>query len=107
MNALPATTRQHLGCGYLPPLDDARPWTPPYLAGKGFTATICAGYACTLSEVREVVTCLPQWEQGTLTEYLDGEPPGRQLLDCLALLKGAVRELESARIEESKRGGGR
>ena len=107
MNALPATTRQHLGCGHLRPIAGARPWTPPHLAAKGVTATVCAGYACTLPEVREVVGCLPQWDQGTLTEYLDGEPPSRQLLDGLALLKGAVRELEAARIEASKRGGGR
>lgn len=93
-----------MGCGYEAPLPaalgTARPWMPPYWIKEGLTSTVCAGYSCALPEVVEVTHAFAQWEAGTLTEWLDGEPPTRALLDGLAALKRGRSERAQAAWDE-------
>jgi hypothetical protein len=103
MQSLPETTRRQLACGHLPPSPSGKAWTPRYHVERGVTATVCPGYTCRLPEVQETVTAYVQWEQGTLTEYLNGEPPSRPLLEALATLKGGLNELTAARTEDARR----
>ena len=96
--------RQHIGCGYEAPLPaaagTARPWTPRWWVMQGWDATVCPGYSTALPEVAEVTHAYPQWEAGTLRDWLDGEPPSRALLDALAIRKAGINERNAAEIEE-------
>lgn len=98
--------RQTMGCGYEPRLADAQAWTPPFLADRGDRVTTCPGYTIDLPMVSEIVEAYPQWEQGTLTDYL-GAPPSDVALTCLTWFRAGIREHESATIKAAtKKGGG-
>lgn len=95
-----------MGCPYLPPTDDAAPWTPAHLAVAGVLSTVCPGFSTTTPEVGEVVDAYPHWEHGTLRDHVGGHP-SPALLAGLVALKGGMRERDDAAIaERNKKGGG-
>jgi hypothetical protein len=111
--------RQMMRCGRIPPVAAERLLLDKNEQAYGFTddngqtrrfhtmpkldASTCAGYACSLNEVREVVYAYPQWKERTLTEWLGGEAPSPILLACLAALEGGKNQCESDRIERERR----
>ncbi len=100
-----ATTRQELGCAYEPPIAGAHPWSPRAWADRGLRTTTCPGYTTSLPAVVEVFDAYPQWEQGTLTEHLDGEAPTRPALDALGTLRAGIKEHEADSIRAKSKGG--
>jgi hypothetical protein len=99
---LSPSTRQALGCGYLPPVDGARAWTH-----RGQDVTLldgldetCPGYCCKLPEVIEAARARLHWEKGTLRERCGGEPTD-ETLHALEELEIATNQCESWRMEES------
>ena len=86
------TTRQALGCAYMPPVADAQPWVPPAWRDDDRRLTVCPGYTTSLPAVFEVAVAFPQWKAGTLTDYLDGTPPTSVALACLAALDDGAEE---------------
>lgn len=101
-------TRQAMGCGWEAPIDGARPWSPASWAERGIATSTCPGYTTTLPIVGEIIDAYPQWEQGTLTDYLDGTAPTPIALTCLTMLRAGIREHEAAPLREAsqKRAGG-
>ncbi len=95
-------TRQHMRCPYLPAVDDARAWMPPSWRDRreAVPLSTCPGYTTALPAVIEAVMAFPQWQAGTLTEYLDGDAPTPIALDVLGLYDVG---LEEWRGEEAKR----
>lgn len=118
MQTKPLLERQMMRCGRLPPIAAERLLLDKNDQAYGFTddngqarrfqtmpkldASTCAGYACSLPEVHEVVYAYPQWKERTLTEWLGGESPSPILLVCLAALEGGKNQLESDRIEKQR-----
>ena len=90
--------RQDLACGWEPAKPGARPWTPPGIDRRGGRLSTCPGYTTRLPVVAEATNAYPQWELGTLTEYLDGEPPDAVILDCLKALRAGIREHEAEQM---------
>jgi hypothetical protein len=102
-----AVTRQQLGCAYEPALD--RPdavWSPPAWRDRDLRASTCPGYTTSLPAVLEAFDAYPQWEQGTLTEYLDGEPPTSVALSALMQLRAGIKEHEAQAFKPKAKGGG-
>ena len=94
--------RQDLGCGFeraLPP-GDARPWTPRAWVDRGEATTVCPGYTSRLPVVIEIADAYPQWEHGTLTEYLGGVAPSRIALDYLTTFHYALEGFQAAKMRE-------
>lgn len=89
---VPLTTRQQLGCGWEPALPSAQPWRPQAWVTRGIEPTVCPGYSTSLPAVGDVIGAYCHWENGTLTEYLDGDAPTRAALDCLAVFRGGMNE---------------
>lgn len=97
------TTRQHMGCAYLPRVDDARPWMPPSWRDRRDPEPLstCPGYSIALPAVVDVVLAFPQWKTGTLTAYLDGEEPTRGALEVLSVYEVGVEEWKGEKTKES------
>lgn len=78
--------RQNMGCAYEPTSKHAG---PQFVLMRGTTPmldwapAVCPMYLARLPAVSEVVACLPQWEGGTLTDFL-GATPARPLLHAVA-----------------------
>jgi len=107
----PPLQRQHLGCGYLPPLDDRKRltmWQPPQgeKAHRGPGATICAGYTTKLPEVREVQLASVHWEAGNIGAVFGGEHPTEDILNGIVLFKGAKNEIQNWLATPKDEGGG-
>lgn len=106
-----ASKRQQMGCGFEPAIA-IRPylWAPLAWRKRDVSPSVCPGYSTRLPLVEEIVRLLPQWEAGTLVEWLDGQPTTRPLLDGLAHAKRGIDEHRAAkaeeRAEEIKRRGG-
>ncbi len=83
-------------------LGKARPWTPKWWVMQGWDSSVCPGYSCSLPEVVEVTHAYAQWEAGTLTEWLDGEPPTKELLDALAARKYGLNDKAQADLPEPR-----
>lgn len=106
---MPAEIRQQRACGFEPPIE--RPtgvWMPEACRiGTRPALTMCAAYTTALPEVQETIGAHAQWKQGTLTEYLDGEPPTRTLLDRLTAFEAGINEHQADEMRAAtKKGGG-
>lgn len=112
MRAEPEHVRRLKGCGYLPPMDGARPtFGVPLACDVDLDEiTICPGYAIALPEVVETVHYRPSYSKGYLAAHL-GERLTEQAIDAQNMLEGAVNSKQSAdlkeRAEEAKRNGQR
>jgi hypothetical protein len=102
--------RQHLGCGYEPPIDRVRLtlWHPPS-GPKGYSGpepTMCAGYTATLPEVIETSILRAHWEKGSLRDACGGEQPTEESLALVLILSGAYNSLQRWLMTPAKDGGG-
>jgi hypothetical protein len=102
--------RQHLGCGYLPPLDDRKRlqiWQPP--SGKrgyrGPELSTCPGFTTSLAEVREVSLLHMHWSKGNLAAVL-GETATDQMSMALLIREGQVNAVQGWLMTPSSEGGG-
>ena len=106
----PQIQRQHLGCGYLPPLEDRTRltlWKPP-TGSKGYRGpepTVCAGYSTTLPDVCETLFFHAHWSKGNLAEVL-GEPAHEQLAAAIFILDGQRNSMQRWAMTPSDEGGG-
>jgi hypothetical protein len=102
LTMLSPSTRQAIGCGFLPPRDDARAWVhrgadPTALDGL---PEVCPGYACKLPEVVEASRARLHWEKGTLRERCGGEPTDATLA-ALEELEVAAGHCQAWTVEQS------
>lgn len=98
-------TRQAMGCGYEPATAGAQSWAPASWADRGLSTTACPGYTTSLPAVLEIVEAYPQWERGTLTEALDGEPPTANALTHLMVFQAGLREHEADMMRAAQKRG--
>lgn len=106
----PKLQRQHLACGYEPPLEDASPvpWGPPRgdVGYSGDTPTVCAGYTTKLPEVREASLARVHWNTGNIGAVFGGDPPGEDILNAIVILESAHNQVERWRMTPVSEGGG-
>lgn len=87
--------RQDMGCGYAPSIEQPRSvWAPAAWRDdhRADWLTVCPGYSTSLPGVGEIVDAYPQWEQHTLTDYLDGQSPGPIALRYLTALRAGIND---------------
>lgn len=112
MRAEPEHVRLLKGCGYLPPMENARPaFGIPIACDVDFDdIKVCPGYAIGLPEVAEVINYRPSYSKGYLAAHL-GDRLTEMAIDAQNVLEGAVNAKQSAdireRAEEAKRNGSR
>jgi hypothetical protein len=101
MQAEPEYLRRLKGCGYLPPMDNARPTFGIPLACdvELDEVKVCPGYAISLPEVAETVRYRPSYTKGYLTAHV-GESLTEMAIDAQNLLEGAVNLKQQADIKE-------
>lgn len=84
--------RQYNGCGWEPAIAGARPWAPASWLERRLETTVCPGYSTSLPTVLEMTWAYPQWKEGTLTDFLGGQPPTPVALVCLTTLDAGIEE---------------
>jgi len=111
MNNTPRLSRQYLGCGYEPRLDETRVkltiWNPPSSSnGKvgysGEPLTTCAGYTANLPEVVEAAKGYAHWSKGNVP--IDRNP--QELLDAILIISAQYSQLQHWLMTPAKDGGG-
>jgi hypothetical protein len=91
--------RRALGCGWLPPLEDAVVWSGP----GHLELTTCPGYTTQLPDVVDVAQVYWWAEHGSLRDRLTRKP-SRTLIRGIDALRSAVSALNVYRIRNPKRG---
>lgn len=93
-------TRQHMACGFLPPIKGARPWQPSVMDASWRFAkdqpdlTTCPGYTGNLPEVIEVARArVHAKEFGGLREFYD-DPLTESARQGIEILEGAANECQ-------------
>jgi hypothetical protein len=108
MRTLTTPNRRLIGCGYLPPVADARPWMPAgFDAGaQGELApTTCIGYTRQLPEVIEVGQARRHWDKGELRSFTGDVTPTTELVQCIALFDSAMGDVMAYNMARRKDGG--
>lgn len=110
----PPEIRQHMGCGYLLPLEgDYHGWQPP-AAKLGFRQnkktvrlpTVCPGYSTNLPEVLEIVRGHRHWAKASLRDFCGGEP-SEALLIGIEVLESEINAVQQFEMTPESEGGGR
>lgn len=100
--------RQAIGCGYLPPVENARPWKHQGddwgTDANGYPRgpTTCPAYTADLPDVIDIATARLHWEHGHLREYAGGEPC-QVLMDGITILASAIGAHESWRARNPRK----
>ena len=99
-----AAVRQTMGCGYEPPIDGARPWTPVMLdASHRLEYTLCPGYTTNLPEVVEVVRGRLHWSKGSLPVFC---VPNELIVEGIEILEGSTNGMQVWTLRTKAEGGG-
>lgn len=72
-------------------------------AAMGMELDECPGLAISLPEVIEASRAAGWADDSLLVEFYEGEEPTRLVLDCIEILRGAVREVESDEMRTQRR----
>jgi hypothetical protein len=104
MEKLSEDQRQLVGCGYLPPIDEAR---QPFVMRRGplgyvDDVTVCPGYSVNLPEVAEISRARLHWSKGSLRTFCtvnDALNEGIEILEC------AIGEVTDWRAQNPRKAG--
>jgi hypothetical protein len=108
MSTLTTINRRRIGCGFLPPTDDAQPWLPAGfdVGDQGELApTTCIGYTRQLPEVIEVGQARRHWDKGELRSFTGDVTPTAELVGCIGLFDSAMGEVMAHNTARRKDGG--
>lgn len=97
--------RQHMACGYEPPIEHGPIWSPPS-KWVPEPLTCCAGYTVNLPEVTEALVARAHWKHGALAQWLGSDAATEDLMNAIVILDGSCSALESWAVTPSKDGGG-
>lgn len=86
--------RQHMACGYEPPIEGALPWEHTGRKVRDDEPKICAGYVCNLPEVIEIARAHLHWSKGSLRDFCRGDAPDTVLYG-VEVFEGACNSLSN------------
>lgn len=101
-----------MGCGYLPPVPNAEPWSP---IGRmecsderdpktlKLHLPVCPGYVCSLPEVIEASRAHFFLKNGGLQQFTGTEPPSEALLLSVQVIESEADKLQAHLMREAER----
>lgn len=94
----PEEIRRRIGCAYLPPSEDARPWS---CEGAPADLKTCPGFTTLLPEVTEAARARRHWTHGELRSFCHGQPCD-EIMMAVEILDGAASALEAHEAEKAR-----